>query len=306
MEAGGTGTGSAVDDQHEDQDQSRGGRIREERIELDGVTTRYLTAGDGPPVVLLHALGESSFDWRPVMPRLATTCTVFALDLPGLGPPDEKADYSGKGLAAVVRAFLDSQGIDRFALVGNSLGGLVAIRVALANPERVTRLMLVNSAGLGEEVSSALLLTGLPMLGELTVAWGSTPIGGVHQAWTRANLLFADVRNVPEAWLEEQKRLAATPGFNRATLQALRADLEGNRQRDIVLHELPKLSMPTLVVWGMQDKVFPPSHGRAAVDKLQKGSLELIENCGHLPQVEKPEEFARLLEDFLGLEYQPA
>ena len=137
--------------------------VGERNVEVDGVPIRYLIAGMGPPLVLLHGAGDNALDWWWVMPALAATHRVYALDLPG--SPDSArpaADYSPAFFEHFVAGFLDALGIERAAMVGNSLGGLVALRLTLADPARVTALGLVAGAGLGRRISPALRSLSLP------------------------------------------------------------------------------------------------------------------------------------------------
>ncbi len=109
--------------------------IEERKIEVDGLPTRYLRAGEGPPLLLLHALGESALDWRWVLPDLARRHSVYAPDLPGFGDSFKlAADYSPAFFEGFVAAFLDALGVERAVVVGNSLGGLIALRLALSEP----------------------------------------------------------------------------------------------------------------------------------------------------------------------------
>jgi pimeloyl-ACP methyl ester carboxylesterase len=275
--------------------------VEEWRIDVDGTLTRYLTAGEGPPLVLMHALGENALDWRWVLPTLARAHRVYAPDLPGFGgsakPP---ADYSPAFFERFLAAFLDTLGIERAAVVGNSLGGLAALRLALSDPPRVTALGLVDSAGLGREISLALRQLTLPGYGELAITWSKTPPGAAVRAWGRVPLLFARRQQVPPEWLEEQYRLAQLPGFLEAALIALRAHIDLGGQREVLLDRLPRLKMPTLILWGACDRVVPPDQAREAAARLRWGSLELIADCGHLPHVERPDRFAAALDKFLG------
>ena len=101
-------------------------------------------------------------------------------------------------------------------------------------------------------------------------------------------------------WVEEQCRLARKPGFLKAALTSLRAQVDLRGQRKVLLGRLPRLSMPTLIVWGAADKVFPVRQARDAISYLHKGRLELMQGCGHLPHVEQPERFATVLSHFLA------
>lgn len=277
--------------------------LREHRIDVDGLPTRYLTAGDnGPPLALLHGVGDNALDWHWVMPALARNHRVYAPDLPGSGGSagPEEADYSSAFFTRFVAAFLDGMGIEQAAVVGNSLGGLVALRLALSEPERVTALGLVAGAGLGRRVSPALRSLSVPGYGRLAVAWGKRRPGAAQRALGRAGLLFARPRRVPRKWLAEQYRLARLPGFLRAQLATVRAQVGIRGQREVLLDRLPDLQrMPTLVLWGARDRVLPASQAREAVDVLENGFLEILPDCGHLPQVEQPERFAAALDRFL-------
>ena len=280
--------------------------VQERRIEVEEFSTRYLTAGEGLPLVLLHALGENALDWRWVLPDLASTHLVYAPDLPGFGERSAKPDldYSPAAFARFVTAFLDVLEVERAVVAGNSLGGLVALRLALSEPERVAALTLVDSAGLGREVHHALRQPTLPGQGELAVALGKTPLGTAARSWTRAPLLFAHPERVPPEWYEEQWRLTQLPGFLEGVVAALRAQVDVGGQREVLLEELPQLQMPTLLIWGASDRVFPKSQAQEAVARLKHGSLELIPDCGHLPHIERPDNFVTAIVTFLNQQAQ--
>jgi pimeloyl-ACP methyl ester carboxylesterase len=275
--------------------------VEERNIEVDGLPIRYVTAGTGPPLVLLHGAGDNALDWRWVMPDLATAHRVYAPDLPG-SPNSARpfANYSPAFFERFVAGFLDALGIERAAMVGNSLGGLVALRLAFSEPARVTALVLVDSAGLGRAVSPALRSLALPGYGKLAVTWSKTPPGALQRALGRAMLLFARPRRIPLKWLKTQYRLGRTPGFSEAQLAAVRAQVGLRGQREVLLDQLPSLQIPTLVVWGSRDRVFPESQARDAVARLRDGSLSLIPECGHMPHIEYPDQFVVTLGEFLG------
>jgi pimeloyl-ACP methyl ester carboxylesterase len=272
-----------------------------QNVEIDGLSIRYLAAGEGPPLVLLHGAGDNSLDWRWVIPDLATTHRVYALDLPG--SPDSArpaADYSPAFFERFAAGFLDALGIGRATLVGNSLGGLIGLRLALSEPARVTALVLVDSAGLGRAVNPAFTSVNVPGLGEAAMPFWRTSVGAYQRAWGRTALLFAhSPGSVPREWLAEQCRLAQSPGYLEAHLTALRALVSPLGQREVLVNRLPSLEIPTLVVWGTRDRVFPESQAREAAVRLQEGSLALIPDCGHMPHVECPDRFLAALDEFL-------
>ncbi len=277
-------------------------KIAERQVKLGKITAHYLTAGEGPPLVLLHGVGDSAATWARVMPALARSHRVYAPSFPGFGYSDKpKADYSPAFFTDFMLDFLDALAIERAALVGNSLGGLVVLRLALANPARFTALGLVDSSGLGREVSLALRLLTLPGYGNLAVAWNKTRVGAAQWALGMAALLFARPTRVPAEWLALEYRMARLPGFMEATRAALKSGLNmrGQRYREILLDELPRLPMPVLVVWGERDRVVPASHARSAVGRLARGQMAIVPDCGHLPQLEQADHFSAVLTRFL-------
>ena len=284
----------------DDQAQRVNVAVEEQNIEVDGLPIRYLSAGEGPPLVLLHGAGDNSLDWRSVMPTLAATHRVYAPDLPG-SPDSAKpaADYSPAYFKRFVASFIDYLNIGRATYVGNSLGGLIALRLALSEPARVAALVLVDSAGLGHAINPAFTSVNVPGLSEAAIPFWRTSIGAYQRALGRTALLFAHPTSVPREWLAEQCRLALSPGYLEAHLTALRVLVSPLGQRDVLVDHLSSLKIPTLVVWGTRDRVFPESHARRAVTCLQEGSLALISDCGHMPHVECPDRFLAALNAFL-------
>ena len=274
--------------------------VLERTIQVDGAPTRYLAAGTGPPLVLLHGAGDNARDWSSVLPLLGRSHRVFAPDLPGYSPGSSLVtDYSPARLARFVARFLDAVGVDRAAVAGNSLGGLAALQLALSEPERITALCLVDSAGLGRAVNPALVIQRLPGIGELAIAVGRRRPGAAMRAVARAVLLFGRPWQAPPSWLVEQYRAARQPEFLEATVASLRAVLGPFGQRQVLTKRLPELAMPTLIVWGTADWVIPVTHGRRAARRLARGSLVELVRCGHAPQVECPQGFTEALDGFL-------
>jgi pimeloyl-ACP methyl ester carboxylesterase len=275
--------------------------VEERRIEVDGLPIHYLETGTGPPLVLLHGAGDNALDWRWVMPALAATHRVYAPDLPGSPDSARPADYySPSFFERLVAAFVDALNIGPATFVGNSFGGLIALRLALSEPARVTALVLVDSAGLGREINPAFTSVNVPGLSEAAIPFWRTPVGAYQRAWGRTALLFAHPpRSVPREWLAEQCRQALIPGYLEAHLAVLRALVSPLGQREVLVDRLPSLKIPTLVIWGARDRVFPESQAREAVAHLSEGSLTVIQDCGHMPHVECPDRFLAALDGFL-------
>lgn len=276
--------------------------VEERQIDVAGLTTHYLQAGhQGLPLVLLHGDGESALDWSWVLPTLGATHSVYAPDFPGSGDSAKpKRNYSLDFLTQFVGDFLKTLRIEQAVLVGNSLGGIVALRYALSYPKQVGALGLVDSAGLGHSLNPLLSNLTLPWYGEVGIAWCKTPLGAKQRAWSRAGLLFSHPLRIPEAWLAQQERMAVIPGFLEASLSSLRAQVNLFGQREVLLDSLGQLQIPTLVVWGTDDRIFPKYQAQAALSRLQQGHLAWIPNCDHLPQVERPELFSTELSQFLS------
>jgi 2-hydroxy-6-oxonona-2,4-dienedioate hydrolase len=273
----------------------------EKYIDVSGLNIRYWTAGNNdPPLVLLHGVGESAIDWSWVLPKLANNRRVLAVDFPGFGESDKpNRDYSLDFLTQFLAEFLKTLQIHRAVLVGNSLGGIIALRLALLKPEQVAALVLVDSMGFSNTVNPILSNLTLPVYGELAIAWCKTPLGATQRAWSRALLLFNQPTQVPPLWIAEQERMAKIPGFLEAGLSSLRSQLNLFGQHQIILDLLPQLQMPTLIMWGINDLVLPKNQAENAVSRLKQGHLALIPNSGHIPQVERPELFTAELNKFL-------
>ncbi len=273
------------------------GRIEEREVTVGAAPARYLTGGEGPPLVLLHGTGESARSWSRVLPALSERWRVYAPDFPGFcrSAAPRPGDARGAPPAAFTEftaGFLDALGLAQTVIAGNSLGGLVAARLALADPSRVAGLGLVAGAGLGREVHPALRSLTLPGVGGAVARWGRTPPGAMGWALQMAALLFARPAQVPPAWVARQYRLARRPGFLEATVAALRGllTIRGQRRSELVLDALPGLTTPVLVLWGARDRVLPVRQAEAAAGRLAHGRLVVIPDCGHLPQVESPDD----------------
>jgi pimeloyl-ACP methyl ester carboxylesterase len=272
------------------------------RVVVDGVNLQYLEAGSGPPLLLVHGHEQSATSWRWVIPVLARTHRVLALSLPGHGDsaPAVGGYAPGADLAPLVADFLDTLGVGPLHVVGNSVGGAVALRLALADPARIRTLTLVDSAGLGRDVNPLLALDTLPIIGELAIMISRLPGGDVQRTSMSAAMLFAQPLRAPKEFFTEQHDLGRRHGQLEASTAMARALFDANGQREVLLDHLPTLTMPTLVIWGGCDYVLPASQAQAAVDRLPHGRLALFADCGHLPHVECPDRFASVLSEWLA------
>jgi pimeloyl-ACP methyl ester carboxylesterase len=274
--------------------------VHPEFVPVQSVLTRHVVQGEGEPVLLLHGIGRSLEDWSQTVSPLAERYQVYAPDLIGFGLTDKPdVPYSLAGLARFVRHYLAAVGEARpVTLVGNSLGGAVAQQFAVMYPEQTKRLVLVNSAGFGREVTLALRLLSVPRLGERLMAPDPRNSARVVRS------LFHDSTFVTPERLEHAQVLAGQPGSARSFLSVARF-LGGWRGvhpawRDTLTRKLARQRTPTLIVWGEQDRVLPAHHLQAARRLYPHARTHLFPHTGHLPQIERAGEFNALVLDFLG------
>ncbi|MGH2457517.1 MAG: alpha/beta fold hydrolase [Chloroflexota bacterium] len=270
--------------------------VVENTVAVHGLRLRYWDVGRGAPVVLVHGIGASLEYWRFTIDALARNHRVLALDLPGCG-------FSERGprvptlteTADLMIGFLDALGLERASFVGNSLGGLVCLETALRHPRRVERLILSNSAGLGREVSFFWRLIAVPFVGPALIELNRWL--ALHG---KINLFYHPRGSEPEM-IARCKQWIARPDLTETIVGAARSgvDLRGQRPEIIRLERLAGLNVPTLLVWGRNDWIIPPSHGEAARRLIPNARLAVIDRCGHCPQLEQPEEFNRIASAFL-------
>jgi len=271
-------------------------------ISVNGERVVYRTAGKGPLLLLVHGIAGSSLTWRHVMPALAEGFTVLAPDLLGQGLSDKpRGDYSLGAHANTLRDLMDALGRKRATVVGQSLGGGVAMQFAYQFPERCKRLVLVNSGGLGREVTFYLRMLTVPGF-EAVFPLFCTPqmrdAGNMFATW----LARMGVRSTPAA--QEMWRSYASLAdaeSRRAFFRSLRDVIDFSGQAVSALSRLYRAAhLPTLIVWGAQDPFIPVSHAVAAHKAIPKSRLEIFEGVGHYPHCEAPERFVAVLVDFIA------
>jgi pyruvate dehydrogenase E2 component (dihydrolipoamide acetyltransferase) len=238
-----------------------------ETVEVAAGTLRFLRQGEGDPVVFLHGFGGDLEQWQLALPALAESHTAIALDLPGHGGSTKDV---GAELSDAVEQFLDATEVGPAHLVGHSMGGLVAARVALRSPERVRSLTLIDSAGLGEQVDPGYLD-------------GFVNAESRRELKPALEMLFADAGQVNRRLVDDVLKYKRIDGVTEA-LRTLRAGLLAAERID-----LDALDVPVLVIWGAQDRVI----SRPA------GELRVIEGAGHSPHIESAAEVNELIREFV-------
>ncbi|MBQ1098236.1 alpha/beta hydrolase [Streptomyces sp. b94] len=277
-------------------------KLVERRVLVNGVSTLYYETGTGPVVLLLSGIGEDARSWRKVMQDLALTHRVLVLVLPGLGGTSPVDDLRPGPLASFAAAFLDSLEVPAGIVVGHSYGGAVAAYMALEHPQRVTRLVLVDSAGLGRAINPLLIALGnLPAPAANLLATTATLPGVGALGALAGNLLLRQPWRVPLQVLIAQVRLSRTRVSVRTSIEMLRlgTELTGQKRKYLVLGRLKNIAVPTMIVWGLTDMLLPVSQGVRAARRLRNGRLEVIRNGGHVCFLDSHEDFMAALSPFV-------
>lgn len=255
---------------------------------------RYVRTGSGSAVVLVHGFASSLYTWKDVIPALARHHEVIALDLPGFGGSELPRNLSFEDLPRAVLGVMNELGLQRPALVGNSLGGATVALVAAWGPERVSRLALLDAAGFNLDPAAQ---PGLVRLTTSALAPALQLLPG-KRLLVEAGLrqVFADDRLVTAERVSEYLAPLQRPG-SLAALRSLGVSLA--RAPSGFADALGGIAVPTLVIWGEQDRWMPLADADRFVAAIPGARKVVVPACGHLPQEEKPEEVARLLLELL-------
>jgi pimeloyl-ACP methyl ester carboxylesterase len=258
---------------------------------VDGLSLRYVRRGEGPAVVLLHGIASSMYTWKDVLPVLAAHHDVVAVDLPGFGGSAIPKEPSGERAARSVVGLMDALGIRRASLVGNSLGGAIAVAVAAQAPDRVARLVLIDPAGYnfaaGDRPFVLRLAAGVP-----AVLANALPLRPLVSLSLRQ--VFHDDRLVTPDRVAEYVAPLRRPGAA-AYLRGLLLATDGLGFPGVVR----QVHAPTLVLWGRYDRWIPVRDAERFAADIAGSRVVLLE-AGHMPQEERPAETAALIAGFLA------
>lgn len=257
--------------------------------EVGGVRVHYQEKGAGAALVLIHGNNSSAYTWKDVFDALAAEFRVVALDMKGFGFTAKPAggDYRAEAQAALVVGLMDELKIERAVLVGSSLGGGVALAAAVDHPERVRGLVLVGSAAFTDHRGASLApsFAGWPYVGAGATALALTSDGLVREGLRKS---FYDQSKVTDERVAAYYLPLTTRGGQRAA-RLVRAQRHMGR----VEKSLHQVAQPALLVWGAEDRLIPLEDGRRLQASLPDARLVVFDACGHLPQEEMPERFAR-------------
>ncbi len=272
-----------------------------EEVVIHGHRVSFRRSGAGSAIVLIHGITGSSRTWEDVIPPLAEHHTVIAPDLLGHGESAKpRGDYSLGAYASGLRDLLIALGVEKATVVGHSLGGGVAMQFAYQFPERVERLVLVSSGGLGEEVHLLLRAATLPAAEYVLPLLCAEPLRNAGASVARL-LGRAGLR--PGRDLEEMARGFASLGdleARQAFVHTVRGIMDISGQRVSARDRLYLASaVPTLLIWGEHDRMIPVSHGREAHEAMPGSRCIVYEDAGHFPHCTNPWRFAIDLLDFV-------
>jgi len=289
-------------------------KVRSGFLELGSLRVHHTYGGRGTPVVFIHGLGSSGYmEWRRNLEPAAERHRVFAPDMPGYGRSDKpRARYTIPYFARFIQRYMQDRRLRSAAVVGASLGGRVALELALERPELVRKLVLVNTLGLGRpKVRMAQMAYGLvtiPRVGEAVMRFTRdaltwAPRAMIRRVASRYAGSATDMNDaLDDAYLDDLREMHAAEGFDAAYLSTVRALVNPRALRGghhDVTQRLNELRIPVQLIWGADDPLFPLAHAERAESLIEGARLAVIEGAGHSPQAEKPEEFNRVLHRFL-------
>jgi pimeloyl-ACP methyl ester carboxylesterase len=271
-------------------------------LELHGDRVAYQDVGTSKEALLLiHGMAGSSETWRAVIPQLSRRYRVIAPDLLGHGKSAKpRGDYSLGAFAVWLRDLLDELGISQATVVGQSLGGGVAMQFVYQHPDYCQRLVLISSGGLGPDVGWTLRPLSSPGAEFILPAIAPPPVltvGNKLRSWFSA----AGLQSPRGAEIWSAYSSLSDGETRQAFLRTLRSVVDHRGQAVSALNRLYLTSeLPTMVIWGDQDRIIPVEHGYALHEARPGSRLEVLEGVGHFPHVERPSEVVDLIDDFVN------
>lgn len=272
---------------------------KDQFIKIHSVNTRYWVVGNGhPPIVMVHGLGGYAENWMYNVSDLSKHFKVYVIDLAGFGKSDKpEAPYTYNYFAGFLHDFMVKMGIEKAHLIGHSMGGGIILQFALKHPNRVKKLILVASSGLGKKITPMFKLTSLPLLGRWLTKPSRKGISRLYKS------MVYDKQTITEAMVELGYQMNSLPGAQQAFLSANQAIVHffGQKQQamDPIRNNLQLIEAHVMVIWGQQDKILPPSHARVAKSLIANVITHIFDRCGHLPMLEYPKKFNAAVNQFL-------
>lgn len=270
-------------------------------LDLHGDRIAYRDEGKGPALLLIHGMAGSSDTWQAMIPRLSKKYRVIAPDLLGHGKSAKpRGDYSLGAFAVWLRDLLDELGVHRATVIGQSLGGGIAMQFAYQHREYCDRLVLIGSGGLGPDLSPLLRILSAPGAELVLPVVAPQPVlnlGNKLGSWLSSAGIQAP--RASQMWRAYSSLSEAEA--RQAFLRTLRSVVDHRGQAVSALNKLHLTAdLPTLLIWGDHDNIIPVSHAYAAHDALPGSRLEVLNGVGHFPHAEAPTAVAEILENFIA------
>ncbi|MCK5210978.1 MAG: alpha/beta fold hydrolase [Cyclobacteriaceae bacterium] len=273
---------------------------KDQFIKIGSVNTRYWSIGTkGTNLILVHGLGGYAENWMFNIEALAKHFHVYVLDLIGFGKSDKpNPSNSYDDFAMFINEFMKKMKIEKASMIGNSLGGGIILHYALQFPKKLNKLILVCSSCLGKEISILFRIASIPIIGEILTRPSRR---GMYKFYKE---IVYDKSLVTDEFIELGYQMSSLPGAQRSYLKTTRANVNffGSKSKiiDHIRINLHKITAPTLIIWGNQDKILPVSHAHIAEKSIPNSTLHIFEKCGHVPMIEYVDDFNSIAIKFMS------
>jgi pimeloyl-ACP methyl ester carboxylesterase len=260
----------------------------------------YEEEGKGPPVLLIHGFGTSTYTWRHVAPELALNHRVIAVDLKGFGQSDKPFDerYSVNDQAELLAQLIEDQNLRDLTIVGHSFGGGVALRLVLDHDKRlegrIKKLVLLDSIAYPQHIPMFFRLLDVPIVSHL----GVRMVPPTVQTRVALQIAYFDDDKIDPEEVETYAAPLRTAAGKHAIIYSARQIVPDDL--DTIAESYKSITLPTLILWCDHDRIVPLDIGLKLRRTLPNSSLRLVPECGHMPQEEQPETTLRLIEGFIG------
>jgi pimeloyl-ACP methyl ester carboxylesterase len=272
---------------------------QQKTFDYQGVKINYYEAGQGPPIILLHGFGGSSYSWRFLAPALAEDHRVFTIDLKGYGLSDKPADgnYAVRDQADMVAAFIRSKALHDLVIMGHSMGGGVTLMTYFTvredQPPRIKSLVLIDSAGYPQKMPWFIRLAKLPVIGSL----GSRVMSPWFATYLVLRKCYYDDERITEEQINTYAYYGSLPGAREAVVQTAKQILPADM--DALIAQYKTISVPVLIIWGEEDQVVPLEVGKKFKLDIPDSQLVILPKTGHMPPEEEPKATRQAIRDFL-------
>ena len=254
-------------------------------IEIDGNTIRYIEEGNSKEnLLLIHGLGASAERWEHVIPQFAKNYRVLVPDLIGFGLSDKPlVDYTTDYLSDFIRKFLKKLNINSVSIIGSSLGGQIGAEFTYQNNSMVEKLVLISPSGIMKHSTPAL------------DAYVMAALYPSDSSASNAFQIMSGSKNIDKKTIKGFVQRMKLPNAKMAFMSTLL----GLKDAEIISEKLVSITSPTLIIWGENDPIIPIKYAQSFVSEIDDCRFVKMENCGHTPYVESPDEFYKIVSDFL-------